>query len=192
MALGYGFGAVMELPVERRRQLCLRIGGAAILAFLLLRGLNLYGNPRPWSPDQRSALFAVFSFIDTAKYPASLLFLLMTLGPTILLIPFLERTRGRLSEALAVLGRVPLFYYLVHLPLIHVVAMLVAAIRRGTVDPWFFGDHPIGVPPTPEGLGFGVPVLLLVSTAVVILLYFPCRWFDSVKRRRRSRRLSLL
>ncbi|HEX9894666.1 MAG TPA: heparan-alpha-glucosaminide N-acetyltransferase domain-containing protein [Gemmatimonadales bacterium] len=192
MALGYALGTVLELPPARRRQLCLRIGLGAVAAFLIIRGFNLYGNPRPWSPAQRAPLFAAFSFIDTNKYPASLLFLLMTLGPAIALIPALERVRGRLADALSLFGRVPFFYYLLHLPLIHGIAVVLAFARHGRVDPWLFGNHPIGVPPTPAGLGYGVPVLLLTTLVTVVLLYFPCRWFAAIKSRRRESWLSLL
>src|SRR5262249_30327930 len=116
MALGYAFGSWFERSPAERRTRCLVWGGGAILLFLVLRGLNLYGDPRPWNPERP------LSFLATNKYPASLLFLLMTLGPIIALVPALERAKGWWADRLAVFGRVPLFYYLLHIPLIHLLA----------------------------------------------------------------------
>lgn len=100
MAAGYAFGAVMRMDDPARRRWCLAVGFGAIALFLLLRGFNLYGNPTPWAGSVRS-------FLSTAKYPASLSFLLMTLGPTIALIPALAQARSRVTRALGVFGRVP-------------------------------------------------------------------------------------
>ena len=103
IALGYAFGRVLTSPDRKRRRACLAIGGGAVLLFLLLRGGNVYGNPSPWKP-QASAAFTVLAFLNTRKYPASLLFLLMTLGPTILAVPLAERARGRVGDFLRVFG----------------------------------------------------------------------------------------
>src|SRR5258705_731529 len=123
MAAGYAFGEIMTLDAERRRRILVTLGSAAVMAFLVLRGLDLYGDPRPWRSvtDGRAPWM---SFLNTSKYPASLLFLLMTLGPMFLALPALERARGRLFDLLALFGRVPLFFYLLHIPLIHAVALL--------------------------------------------------------------------
>ncbi len=124
MAAGYAFGRVMTMEPGRRDRLCLAIGLGAIVAFVALRWLDLYGEPRPWRDmTDRAPLLA---FLNTTKYPASLLFLLMTLGPTLALVPLLERTRGWVAERVAVFGRVPFFFYLLHIPVIHVLAMLVS------------------------------------------------------------------
>src|SRR5207248_641035 len=109
MAAGYAFGTVLTLEPARRNRICVRIGVSAIALFLVLRGINLYGDPRPWSAT--TPLPAPLSFLNTTKYPASLSFLLMTLGPTIALIPLLDRARGRIVHWLTVFGRVPFFYY---------------------------------------------------------------------------------
>jgi uncharacterized membrane protein len=109
MAAGYAFGSIVTEPAGERRRRCLLIGGAAVLLFLVLRTFNLYGDPNHWSPSGR--LPAALSFLSATKYPASLDFLLMTLGPTILLIPLLDGARGWLARALTVFGRVPFFYY---------------------------------------------------------------------------------
>jgi len=182
MALGYVFGAVLDRPREQRIAWCTRIGLTAIGVFCLLRAPNLYGDPRPWGSSERSWLFTVFSVVDTSKYPASLDFLLMTLGPALLALALLERRSVPGLGWLAVFGRVPLFYYLLHIPLIHGLAVLVAALR-GNMDPWLFQNHPSLVPRPPEGLGYGVPMVWLFTAVTVLLLYFPCRWFAGVKTR---------
>ena len=189
MALGYGFGAIMRWDAERRRQACLRIGLGAIATFLVLRGFNLYGDPRPWGSPGMPGLL---SFLNTTKYPASLLFLLMTLGPTIAIIPWLEGAEGRVAGVLTVFGRVPLFYYLLHIPLIHLLAVLASLLRYGEAIPWLFANHPMMVPEAPEGYQWGLGQLYLVTAIAVGILYFPCRWFAGVKQRSRETWLSYL
>jgi uncharacterized membrane protein len=125
MAAGYAFGRILTMESARRKQLCLVIGLSAIALFLLLRGLNLYGDPRPWhaAAQVRNGMPSMpgwLSFLNTSKYPASLSFLLMTLGPMIALMPWLEGVRGALARAVGLFGRVPFFYYMLHIPLIHV------------------------------------------------------------------------
>ena len=181
IAAGYAFGAIMQLDDARRRRWCYIIGIGAIALFIVLRTFNLYGNPWPWSSDgNRNALF---SFLSTAKYPASLQFLLMTLGPTIAAIPLLEHVRGRLVDFMTTIGRVPLFYYLLHIPFIHAVTVLISLVRSPDATPWLFLKHPLRIPPAPEGYMYSLPLLYLVTVAVVIALYFPCRWYDARKRR---------
>jgi uncharacterized membrane protein len=141
IALGYAFGRVMTMPGPARDRWCVRIGVVATLAFLVLRGFNVYGDPRPWNPAPPGAvspLAPLFSFLNTAKYPASMLFLLMTLGPSIAALPLLERWRGGIGRVLEVFGRVPLFYYVLHIPAIHVAAIVVSLLRTGAVSPWLF------------------------------------------------------
>jgi uncharacterized membrane protein len=121
MAVGYVFGSVMLWPTEDRRRVCLQIGLGAVIVFVVLRAIDAYGDPQPWH-KLVPTLPPPLAFLATTKYPASLLFLLMTLGPTIALIPLLERARGATARVLATFGRVPLFYYVLHLPLIHVAA----------------------------------------------------------------------
>jgi uncharacterized membrane protein len=183
MAAGYGFGTVLALePARRRYRICLSLGLGATALFLVLRGFNLYGDPQPWSGSGRMP--ALLSFLNTTKYPASLSFLLMTLGPTIALIPLLDRARGRVAQWLTVFGRVPFFYYVLHIPLIHALALVVSQIRTGTVDPWLFTNHPMGNPPAPEGYTWSLGLLYLVWAIAVVTLYFPCRWYADLKARR--------
>ena len=189
MMAGYAFGRIMELPPETRRSLTLRIGLAAIAAFVVLRFVDVYGNPGKWRDSQMPALFA---FLNTAKYPASLSFLLMTLGPVLVLVALAERWKGRVADAITVFGRVPLFYYLLHIPLIHLAAMGVSLVREGSVNPWLFGNHPLAPPDVPEGYRWSLPLLYAVFAACVVALWFPCRWFAGVRARKRSPWLSYL
>jgi uncharacterized membrane protein len=191
MAAGYAFGNVFSLDAERRRRLCLRIGGAAIVLFVLLRALAVYGDPRPWHAAP-SLLPSVLSFLGTTKYPASLLFLLMTLGPAILLLPFLEHPTSRLARALQVFGRVPMFYYLLHIPLIHVLAIGMSLARSGSVSPWLFENHPMGNSDAPPDYVWHLWQLYLVTAVAVAILYVACRWFGEVKRTSRNPSLSYL
>jgi hypothetical protein len=123
----------------------------------------------------------LFRFINTTKYPASLEFLLMTLGPTILLLPLAERARGKVGEFLATFGRVPMFYYLIHIPTIHLAAVIVSLVRQGRVDPWLFANHPMMNPPPPEGYIWSLSLLYAVFFIVIALLYLPCRWYARKK-----------
>ena len=197
MAAGYGFGTIVTMDPPRRNRLCLTIGLGAVALFVLLRGFNLYGDPSPWSapspqPDGRPQLPAILSFLNTSKYPASLQFLLMTLGPTIAVMPALEGARGRLVQWMTVFGRVPFFYYILHIPLIHVIALLVSQIRMGTVVPWLFNNHPMQGGRPPAGYSWGLGLLYLVWLTVVVLLYFACRWYASLKERRRATWMSYI
>jgi uncharacterized membrane protein len=185
MAAGYALGKILTLEPRRRNQLCWLIGFGAIALFLILRGFNLYGDPRPWhSPAPGTyQMPALLSFLNCTKYPASLNFLLMTLGPIIALIPLLENAHGFLARPIAIFGRVPFFFYVLHIPLIHALALIVSKIRLGFVSPWLFTNHPMGNPEPPDGYIWRLPLLYLVWAIVIALLYFPCRRFADVKAR---------
>ena len=189
MAAGYAFGTIVMAEPARRKRLCLTIGLSAIALFLLLRGFNLYGDPRPWHAAAQARNGAhpmptVLSFLNTTKYPASLLFLLMTLGPIITLFSLLERRGGAIARWITLFGRVPFFYYMLHIPLIHALALLVSKIRLGFVSPWLFANHPMGNPEPPEVYVWSLGTLYLVWAAAIVLLYFACRWFADIKAKR--------
>jgi len=191
MAAGYAFGWVLTLEPGRRDRVCLWVGLGATALFLVLRGSNLYGDPRPWNvatvgEPGAPPMPAFLAFLNTNKYPASLDFLLMTLGPTIALMPLLERARGALARWITVFGRVPFFYYVLHIPLIHALALVVSLAREGAVDPWLFTNHPMGNPPAPEGYTWSLGLLYAVWAVVIAALYFPCRWFAELKARRKD------
>jgi uncharacterized membrane protein len=185
MASGYAFGPVLLQPPERRRPVLLGLGIALVAGFVILRASNAYGDPRPWSPKS-SPVYTLMSFLNCQKYPPSLLFLMMTLGPAILALAALDRGAGRLGGPLLVFGRVPLFFYLLQWPLAHGLAVAVEALRGQPVG-WMFRRPPFQSPP---GYGQGLPMVYLMSAVTVALLYYPCRWFADVKRRRRDAWLS--
>jgi uncharacterized membrane protein len=191
MAAGYAFGTILMLEPTRRNRLCLAIGLSAVALFLVLRGLNLYGDPRPWHAAAQGRhgappMPAWLSFLNTTKYPASLDFLLMTLGPIIAMIPLLEGLRGWAARQITIFGRVPFFYYVLHIPLIHALALVVSKIRLGFVSPWLFANHPMGNPEPPEGYVWSLPLLYLIWGITILLLYFPCRWFAGIKATRNN------
>ena len=189
MAAGYALGKVVTLEAAQRKKLCFAIGLSAIALFLVLRGFNLYGDPRPWhapaaAQDVGHSMPSLLSFLNTTKYPASLSFLLMTLGPIIALAPLLEGLTGAVARWITVFGRVPFFYYMLHIPLIHALALLICKIKLGYVSPWLFANHPMGNPEPPEGYQWSLPLLYLTWAITVVLLYFACRWFAELKARR--------
>jgi uncharacterized membrane protein len=193
MACGYAFGALLVRPREERRSLLLKLGAALTLAFVLIRAANVYGDPQPWAA-QEGWLYTVFSFLNTEKYPPSLLFLLMTLGPSIILLALTERGLGAWAKFFLVFGRVPLFYYLLHFFVIHLFALVLSYARYGEA-PWLFTGPPWGpglMAAFPKGYGYDLWVVYLVWVATVALLYPACLWFARVKRRERGGWLSYL
>jgi len=185
MASGYGFGTLLlREPGQRRRWLwCL--GSGMILAFVLLRWSNLYGNPKPWTP-QSNATLTLLAFLDCHKYPPSLCYLLMTLGPALIVLALLDRPTPPLLKPILVFGRVPLFYYLLHLPLIHGLSVVVNLIRFGSLPQ----GPTIGAPST--DVGFSLPIVYLFWIAIILALYPACKWFADLKRRRQEAWLSYL
>ena len=192
MAGGYAFGPVMRWPADRRRAFCLRLGIGATVLFVALRALDGFGDPRHWHDQMTKGWPGLLAFLNTSKYPASFLFLLMTLGPTIALLPLVEGAKGWLAGVLETFGRVPLFYYMLHIPLIHLAAIAVSLIRTGAVTPWLFANHPLNPGQAPAGYQWSLPVLYLVWAVVVVILYFPCRWYAALKARNKSTWLSYL
>lgn len=185
MAAGYAFGALFTGPVAGRRGKVLRLGAALTALFVLVRATNLYGDPGLWSV-QRDGLFTVLSFINCQKYPPSLLFLLMTLGPSLLLLALWEGGFPRWFRPLVVFGRVPLFFYVVHLALIDLVTVGFAIGRYGSRVAELFAK---GIPPD---YGYGLPLVYGVWVGVVLALYPVCRWYAGIKARRKSALLSYL
>ena len=186
MAAGYAFGTLLLRTEQERRRTLLMLGGGLTLAFLMLRAVNVYGDPAPWTVQETAGRTAL-SFLNTTKYPPSLQFLLMTLGPAIALLPLLERLTGPVARAVTVFGRVPLFFYVLHLYLIHAVALTVGTLAG--FDPRSFLHVWLN---NPDGWGYGLPVVYLVWAGVVLALYPACRWFAGVKARRREVWLSYL
>jgi uncharacterized membrane protein len=185
MATGYAFGAVMLRDPESRRRFCLRAGLGATALFLLVSGVIVLTQGAA-----ASAPPALFRMLNQSKYPPSPLFLMMTLGPAVTCIPLLEGARGWPVKVLTTFGRVPMFYYLLHIPLIHIAALMVTYLREGTFHPEWYATAPFAsVPPTAR---WSLSLLYLVFAVVVTVLYFACRWFEGVKARRRGSWLSYI
>lgn len=183
-AAGYGLGQIYRWKPERRRAFLLRLGLGLTVAFVLIRGINVYGDPFRWSVH-KSAVFTALSFLNTTKYPPSLLFLLMTLGPAMLFLRAVDRRTPRLLRPALIVGKVPMFYYLLHVPLIHLIAVVVCYVRYGQVH-WMFESNNLEQFPfsRPPGWGYSLPVVYLVWFLVVVTLYPLCRWFAALKQRR--------
>jgi uncharacterized membrane protein len=191
-AVGFALGRIYDWSPERRRSVLLRLGFASIAAFVVLRAINRYGDPSRWSV-QSTGLSTVLSFVNVTKYPPSLLFLLMTLGPAMLLLRAMDRGAPRLLAPALVIGRVPLFYYVLHFFLVHALAVVLCYARYGTAH-WMFESPALDSYPfaSPPGWGVPLPAVYLVWIVVVTAMYPLCRWFADVKQRRGDPWLSYL
>jgi uncharacterized membrane protein len=188
MALGFCFGPVFLERATRRRYLTI-IGTVATVAFVVIRAINGYGDPAPWS-DQSSPTYTVLSFLNTTKYPPSLAFLLMTLGPALLLLAWCDRPGLKPTNPLVVFGRVPLFYFVIHFYAAHATAVLLALLRYGGAA-LAFVFHPVpsmGGPRElyPAQFGYDLWVAYVVWIGIVLALYPVCRWFAGIKATRRN------
>lgn len=190
--VGYVLGAVYRWPAERRTRLLLPLGIAATVLFVVIRAINRYGDPVPWQ-HLPASLFTALSFLNTTKYPPSLLFLLMTLGPLLIALALVDGMPERRLQPLVVYGRVPLFYFAVHFFLLHALAALVCLVRYGSAH-WMFESPDLANYPftSPPGWGFTLPVVYGVWGAVVIVMCPLCRWFSGIKRRNNAAWLSYL
>jgi uncharacterized membrane protein len=177
MAAGYGFGRLLELERSRRDRLLIAIGLGLIALFLVLRLTNFYGDARPWAPNPRGFVYSALQVLNTTKYPPSLQYLLMTLGPALVLIPLLERWRGALADKVAVFGRVPLFFYVLHLPLIHLAALIwtETAFGTSTLGDFFHNEFAPGYSPS-------LVRCYLVWAAVIVATYPLCARYAAYKR----------
>lgn len=180
VALGYGLGPLFLAAPARRDRLLRRAGLCALAAFVLLRAANLYGDPNAWSA-QRNELFTLLSFFNVTKYPPSALYLLVTLGGAALALPALERLHGAAGRVLAIFGRTPLLFYVLHL-YVGVALALALAAARGYSLADIHNFMKSGGPPADFGAGLSGAYAAWVL--VVAALYPLCRWFAGVKRRR--------
>jgi len=169
MSAGYALGPVMALAADERKRVLLALGAAITVGFVLLRATNLYGDPASWTV-QKTWLATLLSFLNCQKYPPSLLFLMMTLGPALMLLGAFEHARGALARILAVFGQVPFFFYVVHLYLIHGLAVATGFAMTGVLAR------------NPE-IGLGLAGVYLVWLIALVLLYPLCPWFAGLKAR---------
>lgn len=186
MAVGYAFGTLFKRSPDERRSLFIKIGLGSLALFLILRGFNIYGDPFPWE-HQAVWWKNILAVLRVQKYPPSLAYVLVTLGVSITALGLLERTDNKVSRIFTVFGRVPLFYYILHIYLVHG-SQIIAALASGIT----IKQLQQGGPGIPSPFGFGLPIVYLVWITVVVILYFPCRWFMKVKQRRKDWWLSYL
>ena len=179
MALGYVLANIYQWDAIRRRQFLIRSGAFVTAAFVVLRYINAYGNPFLWSA-QRSVALTVASFLNVLKYPPSLDFLLMTLGPILIALALVERMRNRVTKWLSVYGRAPLFFYLMHIYVAHAVAVILALIQGGELRRILVVTNPASIP---AWYGVSLPGVYVAWAIVVAAMYFPCRWYADIKAR---------
>jgi len=186
MAAGYAFGSILLYDPKRRRKMLFRLGLGLTIGFVLLRAINVYGDLAPWT-TQKDVLHTFFSFLNTTKYPPSLDFLLMTLGPSIVFLALFDKGVGKIGEFFTVYGRVPMFYYIVHLYVIHALAVVAGALQG--FDPTAFLELFVAFP---LAYGFDLSVVYLVWIGVVLALYPLCKWYGQLKRRKQAKWLSYI
>jgi len=181
MMTGYGFGKIYarEFDEIKRRRLLIILGSLLVLFFVVLRYSNLYGDPVPWSRQLRGGTYIFLSFFNLNKYPPSLLFVCMTLGPAFILLAFLEKIQNRFTQIVNIYGRVPMLYYIIHFFIIHTILVIVFYVTghdssqiQTPNNPFFF---------RPSDLGFGLLGVYLVWLFVVIILYPVCKMYDRYK-----------
>ena len=185
MASGHCLGTVFEWDAHRRRSFLVRTGLALAAAFVVVRAINVYGDPLRWS-QQASPVFTVLSFLNVTKYPPSLDFLLMTLGPAMVVMAWLESFHFHFTNPLIVFGRVPFFYYGAHLLLAHLIAIGMNFVRYGAKPSLLIAPPSMGGPSQlfPVGYGFPLWTVYAVWVVVLLLLYPACVWFARLKQRR--------
>jgi uncharacterized membrane protein len=191
-AVGYGLGQIYAWKPARRQAFLLRLGIALTIGFVVLRAINIYGDPSRWAA-QHTPAYTVLSFLNTTKYPPSLLFLLMTLGPALLLLWSVDTHTPLLLRPALLIGKVPMFYYLGHFALIHLLAVILCYARYGHIH-WMFESPDLAHFPItqPSGWGLTLPFVYLIWAFVLLAMYPLCRWYAALKQRSNNPLLSYL
>ncbi len=179
MALGYLIGPIFYIDKIKRNRYLLILGTSTIILFLILRTLNIYGDPLTWEVQTRGGIFTILSFINTTKYPASLLFILMTLGPALLLLALFENYSSRLYGFILNFGKVPMFFYVIHVPVIHLSAVVLSFINYGSLYAWPSADK-------------NLTTIYLAWIIIIVVLYPLCAKFTEIKRNKKEWWLSYL
>ncbi len=188
MALGYCLGELFSsgYDASKRRKLLLTIGSCSLLLFVILRSINVYGNLKPWV-GQPSSIFSFLSFINVTKYPPSLDYILLTDGSALIFLSLTENISNRFSRFISVYGRVPMFYYLLHIYLIHIVALMAAVLTGFQWTDMTSFNGWISNMPNLKGYGFSLGVVYLIWISVVLFLYPICKWYDGYKSAHRDK-----
>jgi uncharacterized membrane protein len=193
MMLGYCFGKIYSPSVSqsRRKKFLIRAGSGLILFFVVLRAANSYGNPFQWEV-QSDWLFTLLSFLNVHKYPPSLLYMCITIGPALLFLSLFEKNDNKLTHAVSVYGRVPFFYYVLHFYMLHILCMILFLVRGYSLTeatPDVFG---IPFRFLIAGQGYSLGIVYVIWISIVISLYPLCKWFSELKRRKNYWWLSYL
>lgn len=192
MAAGYAFGTLYQKEREQRRKWLIMLGGTATLLFIILRLSNMYGDPSAWSTQDTPA-FTFLSFLNTTKYPPSLLFLLMTLGPAMIALAITDKIDGKaIWQRIGVtFGRVPMFFYILQWFTAHLFGIVLTLIAGKDIN-YFFGNPMASGQPPPADAGFPLWVVYAAWIAGLIILYPLCAWWGRVKQRNKHWALSYL
>ena len=191
MLLGYGFGKVYSRDYDtiKRRKTILNIGFAVTIFFIVIRFINLYGDPVHWS-TQKNGLYTFLSFINASKYPPSLCYASMTLGPALIFLSLIETVQNKITNVLSMYGRVPFFFYVLHFYLIHLICVIIFFATGHTSKDIVDANVPFLF--RPQHFGFDLPIVYAVWLFVIIVLYKPCKWFDNYRKNHRQWWLSYL
>ena len=181
MAVGYTLGSLYNpfYDSKQRQRILLLSGCTAIVLFIFLRGSNFYGDAAQWSP-QKNTMFSLLSFLNVTKYPPSLLYILMTLGPAFIFLSLSEKPLNKLTSKITIFGRVPMFYYLLHIFLIHLLAIMGATILGYHWSDMILSTR-VNAASQLKGYGFNLITVYVIWITLVIVLYPFCKWFDNYK-----------
>jgi uncharacterized membrane protein len=181
MAIGYTLGVLyqQDFDADKRRQWLFRLGISLVVLFFVLRGFNLYGEPKVWS-EQSSLTYSIMSFLNTTKYPPSLHFLLMTIGPALIFLSFSERLNNKLTTPIIIFGKVPFFFYIVHVYFIHALAMIFLVLNEHKWDEYILSAQEIRSGALSR-FGVSTEAVYIVWIIVIAALYPLCRWYQSYK-----------
>ncbi len=181
MLLGYGFGTFFKQNYDalKRRKIILNLGFAVTIFFIVIRFINIYGDPVHWS-TQKNGLYTLLSFLNASKYPPSLCYTTMTLGPALIFLSLIETVQNKFTNVLSMYGRVPFFYYILHFYLIHVICVILFFATGHTSKDIIDLNTPFLF--RPQHFGFGLPIVYAIWLFVILVLYKPCKWFDQYRK----------
>ena len=193
MALGYAAGSVYAWDAERRQKWLLKAGIIVTAAFVIVRSINVYGDPSRWSYQERGGIFTFLSLLNTTKYPPSLLYLLMTLGPALIILALADRIDGKAiwQRVCITFGSVPMFYYLLQFPLAHALGVTLSYLAGKDIA-FYFRNFPASFASAPSDAGFPLWVVYAAWIAGLIILFPLCYWWRNLKRRNKHWALSYL
>ena len=191
MCLGYWFGTIFRRNYDavKRRKLILNLGFCVTIFFIIIRFINLYGDPAHWS-TQRNGLYTLLSFLNVSKYPPSLCYTCMTIGPALIFLSLIATVQNKATRVLSMYGRVPFFYYILHFYLIHTICVILFFATGHTSKDIIDQNTPFLF--RPQYFGFNLWIVYAIWLFVILVLYKPCKWFDQYRKSHREWWLSYL